>query len=318
LLTTVLASALAALLFECFPPPFRPGALYPPVGFRLLTQFFCLSHDDGLWFVRSGNVAGIVLFSLLLGIAFGHVSPKDREVPQKFFDGLLSAILQMTRWMIRGIPLAIVCFVVSIGKELRSQKLGGWGHYLLLVLGSYLLQALVVWPLLLKWNGISPIKSACKAFKTLSFAFFSRSSVATIPAILRCLEVDFRIPPRISRISVPLGATLALSGCAGFIWITVVFVAQSQGIMFTRMDKILWILISAIAAVIHSGMPMGCLLVSTTLLVAIGVPIEPMSLLLPFHGLLDMFEAAVNTWSNICVALVVRESRTLLPAANDG
>jgi Na+/H+-dicarboxylate symporter len=312
--TTLLAAATALILFELLQPAKGIPLLQSALNAQTLqtsygTYLLQVIPDNFLKPYTGGNMIGIILISALLGTALFHLSAEAREVPRRFFSGLFLAILQITRWLTLWIPVVVMCFVITLIHELQSNvSLGNLGRYLLAVVGSNVWQAVVTLPVLLRVHGISPIRCIVGMSQALSVAFFSKSSVATMPTTLDCIENNLQVSPKISRFTIPLCATINMNGCASFILVTVLFVAQANGMVFSTFDKIVAVFVSTLAAIGNAGIPMGCFLLSTALLTAINVPVDYMGIILPFFGFLDMLETAVNTWSDACVTLMVAKT----------
>jgi Na+/H+-dicarboxylate symporter len=87
----------------------------------------------------------------------------------------------------------------------------------------------------------------------------------------------------------------------------VLFIAQSQGMSFSRTDKLTWIVIATVAAIGNAGVPMGCFFIASALLSTMNLPLTLMGVILPFYALLDMLESAINIWSDSCVTLAVNQ-----------
>ena len=139
----------------------------------------------------------------------------------------------------------------------------------------------------------------------LTFAFFSKSSSATLPVALQSIQNNLGVSKKVSNFSMPLCTTINMNACAAFIFLTVTFVAMSSGISFTIWDMVLWIFISTIAAVGNAGVPMGCYFLSSAFLAALGVPLELLGIILPIYSVIDMLETSVNVWSDSCITVVV-------------
>jgi Na+/H+-dicarboxylate symporter len=56
---------------------------------------------------------------------------------------------------------------------------------------------------------------------------------------------------------------------------------------------------------------MGCFMLSTSLLSSMGVPTRLMGIILPFYGIIDMVETALNVWSDSCVTTAVDKPECL-------
>ena len=96
-----------------------------------------------------------------------------------------------------------------------------------------------------------------------------------------------------------------MNACAGFILITVLFVAKSYGMTFSVYQMIMWIFLATIAAIGNAGVPMGCYFLTSAFLTSMNVPLYLMGLILPIYTIIDMLESALNVWSNSCICQVV-------------
>jgi len=163
----------------------------------------------------------------------------------------------------------------------------------------------VILPLFLKAKGISPIATFQGMLPALITAFFSKSSSATMPSTLYCIDERLKVNPKISAITVPLCTTINMNACAAFIYITVLFVAQSQGMTFATADYFIWIFLATLAAIGNAGVPMGCFFMASAYLASMGASTYLMGVILPFYAILDMFETAINVWSDACVTRIV-------------
>jgi Na+/H+-dicarboxylate symporter len=76
-------------------------------------------------------------------------------------------------------------------------------------------------------------------------------------------------------------------------------------VVFTEVDYISWIFLAVVAAIGNAGVPMGCFFMASAYLASMGVSTYMMGIILPFYTILDMFETAINVWSDSCVTSVV-------------
>jgi len=138
-------------------------------------------------------------------------------------------------------------------------------------------------------------------------AFFSKSSSATLPLTMDCIQKNLKVDSRIAKISLPICSIINMNACAAFILITVLFVSESHGIIYSLPEKMLWIVLATIAAIGNAGVPMGCYFLSSAFLLSMGVPLGMLGIILPFYTLLDMLETSVNVWSDSCVSVLVNK-----------
>ncbi|MBS0286800.1 MAG: dicarboxylate/amino acid:cation symporter [Proteobacteria bacterium] len=310
ILTTMIAATIALLLYEAIQPvvlvtleqsaniqtPSYYDELLKVIPSNLLQPFL------------EGNVVSIMLLSLLIGVGVAKLPAEQRQPIHQLLQSLFQMMMQITRWIVSFMPIAIwgfmTSFFVEVSKGLSFTNLG-W--YLTTILSANLIQAIVVLPLFLWWHGVNARKVFVKMLPALSFAFFSKSSSAAMPTAIDCAEQGLAVAPKVSRFSFPLCTSINMNACAAFILITVMFIAQSQGMSFTLTEKLTWILIATIAAIGNAGVPMGCFFIASALLTTMNLPLTLMGIILPFYALLDMLESAINIWSDSCVTVAVNQ-----------
>lgn len=253
------------------------------------------------------NVFGAALISAVLGFAILGLPSAQRSHLHTFFSSLFQALLRITSYIIRFIPLGIwaftTIFVQQILVDYRSMI--PLTYYVVCVLGANLFQGFVVLPVLMKIKGISPLKTFKAAYPALLTAFFSKSSSASLPLAIECSTQKGGVSKKVANFSLPLCSVINMNGCAAFILITVLFVSAQSGIQFSLPMMFFWIILSTLAAVGNASVPMGCYFLASAFLVGLGVPIHLMGLILPVYAFVDMVETALNVWSDLSITNIV-------------
>jgi len=324
-LTTVIAASVALALFLLIDPvppqaPQLEGVIQEAPQqasyFSLLTEMI---PDNFVQAFSSGNVIGIVLMAIALGLGTLFLPTAQKHTLHQFFASSFALLLKLTQVLIVCMPVAIWAFVALLVRELQQhyENFHYLWYYLLCVVGANLIQGIVVLPSLLKWKKISPLSAFRAMSPALSMAFFSKSSNATLPLTMQNIETRAKVSKKISSFSLPLCTIINMNGCAAFILTTSLFVASSYGHVFSGFDYVCWILIATLAAIGNAGVPMGCFFLTSALLIGMNVPLYMMGLILPFYTILDMVETALNVWSDSCVVMIVDKdlSTQTLPEA---
>ncbi|MFN0064698.1 MAG: dicarboxylate/amino acid:cation symporter [Chlamydiales bacterium] len=321
--TTIIAATIALLLFVFIHPARTPIAVDP--SFTLPDA----SNNSYISFLLNivpsnfaevfveGNVMGIVFMALFMSIAILFLPEKQKDFLHQLFRSLFATLLKMTSFVIKFMPLAVWAFITLLVKDM------GKGHgqfnnlllYLICVVGANLIQGIVVLPLLLKAKGISPWRTFKAMGPALSVAFFSKSSGATLPITMECVENRVGVSKKISGFSLPLCSVINMNGCAAFILTTVLFVSTLYGMTFTPTALVAWIFLATLAAVGNAGVPMGCFFLTSAFLVGMDVPLYMMGVILPFYTVIDMIETALNVWSDAVITTVINEELATAPAA---
>lgn len=311
LITTILAATIGLGLFLLLNPvaaglqlgtvipAYVPDATYwdyllKSIPSNLITPF------------SEGNVIAVLILALLMSFAILPLPSHQKNLLSDLFASLFAAMLSIAKLILKFIPIAIWAFITQFIVEMDATKeLTHVMIYLVCVVSANLIQAFIVLPLLLKFKGISPLRTVKAMFPALNIAFWSKSSAATLPITLQCAKERLGISEKTAGFSLPICTTINMNGCAAFIIVTVLFVAMSNGIHFSPFELISWIFIATLAAIGNAGVPMGCYFLSLALLTSMDVPLDLMFVILPFYVFIDMVETAINVWSDACVTAVV-------------
>jgi Na+/H+-dicarboxylate symporter len=257
------------------------------------------------------QVMGVLFLSMALGIAIRYIPDSQAQLAiANFFKGAHGIFLVMTGWIVKIIPIGLFGFIaVTVMEIKKGTDISGLGEYLAVVVLANIVQGFIILPLWLYANKIKPFAAMRGMLPALSVAFFSKSSAGTLPVTMATAERNLGISPKISRFVLPLCTTINMNGCAAFIFVTVIYLMQNNGMEISLFTMVSWIFIATIAAVGNAGVPMGCFFLSASLLTSMNVPIALLGLILPFYSIIDMIETSLNVWSDACVAKVIDHNR---------
>jgi Na+/H+-dicarboxylate symporter len=337
LLTTVLATVVALGFYLWVNPAVDASHLLSKIGtpstvpsvisvdnhhLHILKYFIEAIPSNVMQPFIEGNIFGVMFLALVISLAVIKLPEEPKQTLHQLFSSLFSMLMIMTRGLIVILPLAIWAFITLFCADLFAMGaesgfiVRSIGLYLACVIGANLFQALVILPLFLKYHGLSPLKVAKAMAPALGFAFWSKSSSATLPLAIQCAETRLKIPAPIARFSLPLCTTINMNACAAFIMLTVMFVSHSYGMHFSAAQYVMWIFIASIAAIGNAGVPMGCYFLSSALIASLQLPLTMMAVILPFYSLIDMLETAINVWSDACVTAVTHQQIALKEGAS--
>ncbi len=292
LLTTIIA-ATVALIFFIILDPVNTASLQPVINNAIEKKEF-------------SNVFGIILMTTVfatIALSFFIITrpPLKRQILNMLFLFLYTKLMRIVTLALYFMPVAIWAFVTLFVIEINELKLQSLSIYFTSIVLSNLAQALIILPLLLIWKKIPIISTFRAMLPALTIGFWARSSNVALPVTIECATEEANISPKIAKFSLPLCTTINMNACAAFILTTVLYVAMSNGVTFSPAEFVMWIFIATIAAIGNAGVPMGCYALSGILLGYLDVPLHLLGLILPFYAVVDMFETAVNIWSDACI-----------------
>lgn len=254
------------------------------------------------------NVLAVVLMALILAVSLLTIDIKEREIVFGFFKGLLNAIMRIVHVGLRFLPLAVFAFIAILTRQIvyeRTDSLNAIGGLTLTVIAANLIQGIIVLPILLRLRGINPWALFLQVKEALLVAFFTRSSMATLPVTLDRAVKGARIKEDLAKLSLPLCTTINMNGCAQFILISVYFVCAFSGHPLSALDHVGMIFLAVLAAVGNAGVPMGCFFLASSILASKDIPLHLMGSILPLYTFIDMVETSLNVWSDISITKMV-------------
>lgn len=311
LLTTVIAAIVAMILYILVEPA-KDNHFVATTGAKSLTGDGITKYligfipDNIVKIFVENNIMAVVIAALIIGLASLQLEEDKRHTLSKSLDSFFALFMQIAKIIVNVLPYTLWAFMVLFIHDIKQGfAVESLVYYIAIVITANFVQAMIILPLFLRFKGISPIQTFKGMMPALITAFFSKSSGATMPTTMHCAEKNLKVSKKIASISIPLCTTINMNACAAFIYITVIYVSQSYGITFSYADYIIWLGLATIAAIGNAGVPMGCFFMASAYLTNLDIPTYLMGVILPFYTILDMFETAINVWSDACVTRVV-------------
>ncbi|KAJ7341581.1 hypothetical protein JRQ81_005857 [Phrynocephalus forsythii] len=242
------------------------------------------------------NILGLVLFSLVLGVALKKLGPEGEELI-RVFNSFNEATMVLVSWIMWYIPLGIMFLVGSKIVEMDDIILlvTSLGKYIFASILGHIIHGGIILPLIyFSVTRKNPFTFLLGLVTPLTTAFATCSSSATLPSMIKCIEDNNGVDKRISRFILPIGATVNMDGAAIFQCIAAVFIAQLNNYQL-NFGQIFTILVTATASSVGAaGIPAGGVLTIAIILEAIGLPTNDISLILAVDWIVDRTTTVVN------------------------
>ncbi|SPT69816.1 Na(+)/serine-threonine symporter [Anaerobiospirillum thomasii] len=263
-ISMVLASTLALSMSYIFPSTFSELAsaaddLSPPQGIaEVLTNFVNQAIDNPVTALMNGNYIAILFWAIALGLMFRTAHDNTKKV----LEDLTQSVAGVVRIIIRFAPLGVMGLVYSsVTQEGGFANLLNYVHVLLVLIGSMLLIGFVLNAGIVYYmtrENPYPLIFTCVARSGVT-AFFTRSSAANLPVNLALCE-KLNLPRETYTISIPLGATINMSGAAVTIVIMTMAAVHTLGIEVDFFSALLMSISAVLCACGASGVAGGSLM----------------------------------------------------------
>jgi DAACS family dicarboxylate/amino acid:cation (Na+ or H+) symporter len=328
LLYTVVVSTIAVVVGLVAVNLFRPGdGVDPQVAQRLLEEasgraqgivdtarsggsgmdlLVRIVPDNVFKAAANNDILAVMFFALAFGIGLVLTHTPGAEKVKGVVQGLFDLSMTLIDLVIRMAPWAVACLVFNLAALFGWDLLLRLGAYVAVVFGALAFHGIVVYSAVLYFaGGMSPWHFFNKSQEAMVMAFSTASSNATLPTALKVAEEDLKLPRRISRFVLTIGATANQNGTALFEGVTVLFLAQFFGIELGLGQQFMVMLVCILGGIGTAGVPAGSLPVIAMICGMVGVPPEGIGLILGVDRFLDMCRTTLNVTGDLVAATVV-------------
>ncbi len=255
-----------------------------------------------------------VLQLIVIAIAVGAAAVKVGDAGAPFLTFNASALVifrRILRWVIALTPIGSAALIGHAIVEYGWTSLSALGAFAGSVYLGLAIVLFVVYPVLLRSQGLSVRRFYATAWPAIQLGFVSRSSIGTLPVTEQVVE-RIGVSSSYAAFAVPFAATTKMDGCAAiYPAISALFVAQYYNIPLHVTDYFLIVAVSVIGSAATAGLT-GAVVMLTLTLTTLGLPLEGAGLLLAIDPILDMGRTAVNVAGQALVPTIVAKRHGLL------
>ena len=261
-IATFLASIVAVAFSFAFPSSLHlvvaEASVTPPSGIVEVVHNLILNVvDNPLHAIANANYIGILAWSILAGVALQKANATTKNTVRDF----AVVMTQIVLWVIRFAPFGIMGLVADAVGTNGTDAIVSYLHLLAVLLGAFFSVALIMNPIIV-WLHIrrNPFPLVITTLRESGiYAFFTRSSAANIPVNMELCK-RLGLNEEIYSISIPLGATINMSGAAITIAVLSLAAAYSLNIAVDLPTALLLCLVATVGACGASGVAGGSLL----------------------------------------------------------
>lgn len=243
--------------------------LAPPSGIVEVLHNLILSVvDNPIHALANANYIGILGWACLAGIAL-HAA---NDTTKSMLNDFAKTVTKIVQWVIRFAPFGIMGLVANAIGTNGLGALLGYVQILGVLLAAFFSVALIMNPLIVYLHiHRNPYPLVWTTLKESGlYAFFTRSSAANIPVNLALCE-RLGLDEDTYSISIPLGATINMSGAAITIAVLSLAAAHTLGISVDLPTALLLCLVSTVGACGASGVAGGSLLLIPVACASFGI-----------------------------------------------
>ncbi len=256
------------------------------------------------------NMLQLIFLAILCGIATSMLGSRAKSV-NNFFCGANDLFLKITTLLIKFMPIAVFCSILSLILTTGINTLLPVIKICALFILGLIVMMLFYLLLLLVFARLNPIPFLRKYSSVMLQVASTASSNAALPLNMSTCEKKLGISPRVYSLSLPLGATMNMDGTCVYLGVIALSLAKLYGIeisLSSLLPIVASIVMLSIGAPGVSGAGLVCL---SVLLTQLNVPVEAIGLVMGIDPVLGMLRTMSNCLGDVVVSAIVAKSENL-------
>ena len=253
-----------------------------------------------------GAMLPLIVFTLCFAAAATRLAAPLRETLVGFFRAASQAMLVVVGWILRVTPLGVFALAADMGLQLGVGAAGAVGYYVVVLSGMVAAATLALYPVAALFGRTSMRRFARAAAPAQMVAVSTRSSLASLPALIEGARRSYGDRPGITGFVLPLAVSTfkmntPIADLAGPL-----FLAHLYGMELSAMEVITMTAVSVAMSFSNPGIPSGGLFVVTApVMLSVGMPLEGIGILIAADAIPDVFNTVINVTADQAVATIL-------------
>lgn len=258
-----------------------------------------------------GAMLPLVIFTIAFALALTRVEGSLREAVLRFFEGVSAAVRVLVEWILALAPVGVFALTFAFAARLGLSAAGALAYYVALAASLSVVLTLVLYPTTALAARISLFRFARAAAPAQAVAFGSRSSLASLPALLHGAERGLGVPSAVAGFALPVAVATFKFSAPAAILVGVFFTARLYDVSLGPFALAQATVMALVLSFAVPGVPGGWLLIAAPIFAAMGLPVQAIGMLLAVDAIPDMFRTPANVTADLAVAAILaRETGT--------
>ena len=252
-----------------------------------------------------GAMLPLIIFTIIFGVSITKLDENPRQRLITFFDAIAKSMLIIVEWILYVAPIGVFFLVLPLAANAGVDLVFAMGWFLIVACGLIVLSILILYPLTSYFSKVSIKDFALACAPAQAIGFSTRSSLASLPAMIEAADQKLKLPVEISGVVLPVAVALLKFASPIARGTGTIFVAYLYGIDLSTFEIIT--IMAAIGALsfYSPGVPSGGLFIMTPVYLSLGLPVEGIGLLIALDLIPDMFITLANVTADMSVATIL-------------
>lgn len=278
------------------------------------------STDFGLWIsslipsnaiaaAAAGSMLPLVVFAMFFGFALTRLEVEPRARMLGFIRSIGDTMLVIVRWVLWIAPLGVFALVLAVSARVGLDMLQALLYYVATQSALYIAITLMLYAVAVLAAGEGLRRFASALVPVQAIAASTQSSVASLPVMIDSARTRLGYPLAVTSLTLPMAVSLFRIASPPQYIVVACFIAWMMGIELSAGQLAIAVGISIVISMGSVGLPgqVSFMTNNTPVTQAMGLPVEPLALLLVVDTIPDVFATVANTSADMTATAIVAQ-----------
>ncbi len=313
--SAAMAAVLTPTLLSLFPLPADAasalrGALLtaePPGEVPPFSEFLrAIIPTNPVAAAAQDAILPLIIFTLAFAFATTRLPEAKRTTIADFFSAISETMLILVKWILMLAPVGVFALALVVGAKAGAEAFGALIHYVLIVSAVGLVIWIASFVLAAVGGRMNPLTFFRASMPAQAVAISTQSSLASLPAMVGGVK-SMGVGERSADVVLPIAVALfrATGPCMNLA--VAIYVAYLMGIELSVTALAIGVAAAAITTMGAVSLPGSVSFITSVapICIAMGVPIEPLALLLAIETFPDIMRTLGNVTMDMAVTSTV-------------
>ena len=254
----------------------------------------------------AGNVLPLLLIGMLLAFVVTRLPEGSRAPLTRWIRAAAAWMLRLARGLLWFLPVGVLVLVFPIVLEGGGGVTGFLGLYVAIQCALVLAVILLLYPLTAALGRVSLREFARGALPAQLVAASTRSSIASLPALVQAGRDRLRLPPAATAVVLPLAVALFKLSRTVSAPLRLLVLAEVYHVPLAAGTVAIFLVTIIVLSFGTVGLPSGVLPIPTLpAYLAAGIPIEGVVILEAVDAIPDIFKTVLNVTGDMSAATIL-------------
>lgn len=310
-LVTIMAAIMTPALLAIIPMPagagdalrnalgtIAPSEAPPPFGEFLKAMV----PTNPVSAAANDSILPLIVFTLAFAFAATQLAPEKRLTIKQFFEAIAEAMVIVIGWVLLLAPLGVFALGVVLGITAGAAAFGALAHYVLIVTAIGTIIFLAAY-LVAMFGAQFPLADFVRAaIPAQAVAISTQSSLASLPAMVQGAN-QLGVGSRTTDIVLPIAVAIFRATSPAMNIAVALYIAHWMGVDLGVQEIAIGVAVAAITTLGSVSLPGSISFIASVapICLAMGVPIEPLGLLIAIETFPDIMRTLGNVTMDIAV-----------------